>query len=483
MKKLLISFFFFCYCLITSFGQNGYELKFNNKKEFKIVQFTDFHWSSKSSTNPETENIISEIIRKENPDIVILTGDIVTNFSAKEGWDSIAKIFEKAKLPWTITLGNHDTEAGITREGIFDFLKNKPYFIGEKGPQLTGCGNYTIPIKNAKGTEVAAILYCLDSNNKPMTHKYGHYDWIHFDQIEWYCKTSEYYKSLNNRPIPALAFFHIPLPEYKKITEANSFVGNKKEGIASPEINSGLFSSMIEKEDVMGIFVGHDHNNDFIGIEQDIALAFGRVSGLDAYGELERGARIIVLYENAFRFDTWISTPTKKEFIYYFPSGINEEEEIKLQYLPASDIKVKQPGVAYTYYEGQAFKHSNDILKAQPVKKGIMNNISIDSATAQDSMAFIFETWIKINERGIYNFYTYSDDGSKLLIDNKIIVDNDGSHSLTRKDGKIGLEAGYHKLKVLYFEDYMGEMLEVGFSGKNIRENTIPHNILFLSDE
>lgn len=52
----------------------------------------------------------------------------------------------------------------------------------------------------------------------------------------------------------------------------------------------------------MGVFVGHDHDNDFIGIDKGIALGYGRVTGADAYGELTRGARIIELYEDQFKF-------------------------------------------------------------------------------------------------------------------------------------------------------------------------------------
>ena len=43
------------------------------------------------------------------------------------------------------------------------------------------------------------------------------------------------------------------------------------------------------------------------------------------------------------------------------------------------------------------------------------------------------------------SFYTISDDGSKLYIDDKLIVDNDGGHSVRRAEGKVALEKGYHR--------------------------------------
>jgi hypothetical protein len=462
----------------------GIELRFSENGQFKIAQFTDLHWSDSSPNCEKTKAVIESVLAAEKPDIAMLTGDIVTDVPAREGWLRIAKIFEEAKMPWAVVLGNHDDEAGLTRDEVFDIIENLPYFIGERGAELTGCGNYSLPVLSSNGDHTAAVLYCIDSNNKPSAHRYGHYDWIHFDQIKWYRDTSdEYTRQNNNTPLPALAFFHIPILEFNNVVGKDRTIGYDEEGVASPEINSGLFCSMIEKKDVMGAFVGHDHNNDYIGIEQEIALAFGRTTGIDAYGKLERGSRIILMYEGVSKFDTWIRTPKGTEFEYYYPSGLSSMEEESMEYLPAKDIKVKQQGVEYKYYEA-AFKltHTDMIAKAKQVNTGILNNFSLSPAAVKDSMAFEYNTYINIPERGVYRFYTYSDDGSKLFIDGKVVVDNDGSHSLRRADGKIALEAGYHELKFLYFENYMGEFLEVGISGRNIREDAIPDNMLFIAE-
>jgi len=330
--------------------------------------------------------------------------------------------------------------------------------------------------------KASAILYCMDTNNKPAAHKYGHYDWIHFDQIQWYRQTSDDFTARNNNiPLPALTFTHIPLLEFKLIEGRETTAGNNYEGVASPDINSGAFCSMVEKKDVMGIFAGHDHDNDYIGMEQDIALAFGRISGIDAYGKLERGSRIILMYEDKFKFDTWIRTPKGAELAYYYPSGLSSVDEESVNYLPARDIKVKQPGVEYSYYEGK-FSSTDELANAKPLRTGILKNISIAPATAQDFMAFKFKTWIKIPETGVYKFYTYSDDGSKLFIDGQLVVDNDGSHSARRRDGKIALKEGFHEMEIRYFENYMDEVLEVGYSSRNIREEVLPDNILFIAD-
>lgn len=73
-----------------------------------------------------------------------------------------------------------------------------------------------------------------------------------------------------------------------------------------------------------------------------------------------------------------------------------------------------------------------------------MKNISIQEAPAKDHFAYEFRTLINIPEKGVYRFYTYSDDGSKLFIDGKAIVDNDGSHNARIAKGKVALDAGFH---------------------------------------
>ena len=169
----------------------------------------------------------------------------------------------------------------------------------------------------------------MDSNDYQPNKLYGAYDWIHFNQIEWYRKQSLSFTVGNGGiPVPSLAFFHIPLIEYNELAGDGKTYGNDKEGgVASSNINSGMFASILEMKDVMGVFTGHDHDNDYIGIDKGIALGYGRVTGADAYGVLTRGARIIELYEGEYKFDTWITTPLGRETAYYYPSGMNSEEE------------------------------------------------------------------------------------------------------------------------------------------------------------
>ncbi|WP_423127924.1 PA14 domain-containing protein [Gaoshiqia sp. Z1-71] len=478
LRCLLGLMLFVCMCNPLS-AQNKIQFQFRKDRTFKIAQFTDIHWDNHSPACTKTFETIEHVLKTEKPDLAVLTGDIVTAPPAREGWLAVTKIFIDAKVPFAVTLGNHDAEPEITRDQIFELLGPLPYFAGSKGPELPGCGNYDLPVKSSDGKSVAAVLYCIDSNDYPKEKKVGHYDWIKYDQVGWYRSTSEQYTAQNKGiSLPALMFFHIPLPEYEKVVGKETTVGEKNEGIASAAINSGIFASLVEKKDVMGIFVGHDHDNNYIGIEHDIALAFGQVSGADAYGDLERGSRIIELREGEFSFDTWIRTRSGIQFKYNYPSGL-ATDSTQVEYLPAVQLKNLKPGVNYNYYEGK-FTSTDELMTANVLKSGTLKNISLEPAAARDSFAFEYQAWLKIPKKAVYRFYTYSDDGSKLFIDGKEIVNNDGSHGARRAEGKVALDEGYHEFRLLYFEDYMGNELEVGFSSISIRECKIPDDFFYV---
>ena len=93
---------------------------------------------------------------------------------------------------------------------------------------------------------------------------------------------------------------------------------------------------------------------------------------------------------------------------------MNSEEERTADYLPAvKNVSSPKQGVAYTYYEGKC-KRVAGIASCLKVKEGVMKNISIKEAAVADHFAYDFHTLIQIPEKGIYRFYTFSDDGSML---------------------------------------------------------------------
>ena len=121
-----------------------------------------------------------------------------------------------------------------------------------------------------------------------------------------------------------------------------------------------------------------------------------------------------------------------------------------------------RPGVAYACYEG-VFSHVDEIRRGKLVASGTMPEPSIADAPQEDHFGYIFNGWIRIPERGVWEFMTKSDDGSVLVIGDRKVVDNDGSHASVMATGRVALEAGLHPYTLLYFEDYEGQDLSWGW--------------------
>src|SRR6185312_722423 len=66
--------------------------------------------------------------------------------------------------------------------------------------------------------------------------------------------------------------------------------------------------------------------------------------------------------------------------------------------------------------------------------------------------AIEYKGFFKAKEGGDFLFRLVSDDGSKLFIDDKLVIDNDGLHGAYSKTGKINLDDSRHSIKIQYFQ-------------------------------
>jgi predicted alpha-1,2-mannosidase len=166
-----------------------------------------------------------------------------------------------------------------------------------------------------------------------------------------------------------------------------------------------------------------------------------------------------------------------------YKAGFNPSQIISLksEIEKAADIPESSlvNGVTYKYYEG-LFRSAYDIQKEKVKKLGTLNYFSLEPAEVKDLFGFSFDAYLFVPAEDVYSFYTKSDDGSILLIDNKEIVNNDGGHSATKaKSNIIALAKGYHQITLLYFDKYEDNIVEVGWGSKKIKKQIIPAEFLF----
>lgn len=156
-----------------------------------------------------------------------------------------------------------------------------------------------------------------------------------------------------------------------------------------------------------------------------------------------------------------------------FQSSIFDKKCEKVKPSEAVQVKKAKKGLSYTYYEDN-FTSVPDFTALSPVKSGTVLELDPDKiGERQDHYAIQYKGYIKVPENGVYTFYLTSDDGSKLFLDGELVVDNDGSHSANTKEGMKALKKGMHPIRIDYFEDFLGEELELFFSGPNMTKSPV----------
>lgn len=303
-------------------------LSFDSDGKFKIMQINDTQ--DTDHMNKRTVAFIKKAIEKENPDLVVIVGDMLsdaflfaTEDRIKDALNCLGDIMKETKTPFAVTFGNHDhdLEDVLSTEGMMKVLLENEYCVSA----TDGCdaGTYNLPILSSDGTKYALNLYMMDTNNKNKDE--GGYQGVYSYQVDWYKEKSDELKNANGGEIvPSVVFQHIPVKEIYQLLkvvdrkEADSAVYSTKykywyqldeSKLIDPatgldeapcsenlDIVTGQYESWLEKGDIIGAFFGHDHVNNFVGKTDDsIILGYNGGTGFNTYGSGNK--RSVRIYE------------------------------------------------------------------------------------------------------------------------------------------------------------------------------------------
>ena len=150
----------------------------------------------------------------------------------------------------------------------------------------------------------------------------------------------------------------------------------------------------------------------------------------------------------------------------------------------SGDGALEARGIKVDYF----YPHNTNVAietlaRKKPVVSGVLPVIRLEvpKGKSRDAFALRFTGAIRIDRTGRYTFYTNSDDGSRLYIGNKLVVNNDGLHGMREKRGSIKLPAGSHPLVVTYFDNGGGDGLHVTWKGPGFKKQKIAADRLTVS--
>ena len=215
----------------------GTPLQFKNGK-FKILILADIQ--DTNTPQQATVDLMNNAIDQTKPDFIALTGDNIAGWwkgvtpeETKAAVDIVGKAINDRKIPFALVFGNHDHEGlcdeqnGMTEEQakkqLMAWFQAYEYCMAVDGEEMTGVGNYNLPILNTAGNKTVFNLWFMDSNPYTDESEGGGYGYVHKDQIDWYERTSNALKAENDgKPVPSLLFQHIVVPEvYDMFTEVS----------------------------------------------------------------------------------------------------------------------------------------------------------------------------------------------------------------------------------------------------------------------
>lgn len=343
MKKRIISLvlalvMLFSIMSVASAAESD-SLRFDENGEFKIMHLTDCQ-----DGYPASETMLMFIdaaLKEYQPDLVVLGGDNsvgpdnMSEDDKKAAIKELTEVFVVNETYFTLVFGNHDHQQGFTDDQQLEWYQlygGKYCLAYDEDPDLAGTATHALPILGSDSDETKFMLYMFDSNDYVRDENGVElglgYDCVNEDQIEWYKAKSKAAEEANgNKKVPSMAFQHIVVGE---VFDALFHESSVELGVLTPSYNGktysffpklenieegfifefpcpgyynyGQFDAMVERGDMLAVFSGHDHINNYTTELDGIKIINTGGATYNSYGnEFTRGMRMITLSED----DTW----------------------------------------------------------------------------------------------------------------------------------------------------------------------------------
>ncbi len=167
--------------------------------------------------------------------------------------------------------------------------------------------------------------------------------------------------------------------------------------------------------------------------------------------------------------------PLVSSLAFELPSGLNK-----------ADQALTQSGIKVDYYSPNPPNVALETLAGlTPQASGIATEITMNvpQCLTRDAFALRFTGVIDVPVSGDYTFFVASDDGSRLYVDDQLLINNDALQGMNELSGAVKLLAGPHRLAVTYFDNGGNDGFEVAWAGPNFAKRKIAPESLFTSED
>ena len=269
------------------------------------------YWDTKNAKKLCYDHI-RDLIAQTDPDLIIVTGDIVYGEFDDSGriQEEFAAFMGSLGIPWAPVFGNHDNESAVGIDWQCKLYENAPNSLFHRGG-VTGFGNYSVGLVH--NGELLRVIYMLDSHGcrRAVSPEARIPAGLYPDQLELVRRTSTRIEQRLRKKIPSFAAYHIPTQEFV-LAERQKYEKEKTDyytlGV-DVAAEKGDFGAKFEKysgcgeQDLLsfwrdcgvdGVFVGHYHKVNTSILWDGVRLTFGLKTGAyDYYSNGQLGGTLI----------------------------------------------------------------------------------------------------------------------------------------------------------------------------------------------
>ncbi len=265
------------------------------RDDFRVLQLTDIHWSL--STNiPRQKEYMDILVEHSDPDLIVITGDALFT-ATKNIATMLYDYIDSLGIPYAVVYGNHDMQGMWSSSWMDQNIVRENAAFSIVQDDVDGRTNWVIDIE--RDGETVWQVFGIDSNSYMADGLLYQYDYIQESQVQWF-------QGMAEEGVPSIGFLHIPLWEYAYAyqEDPDGIIGELREpdsatpGLVDevgevPFYPSSVHSSFFDaarEAGMRGIFGGHDHSNDWVGMYEGVALGYGVKCGRELYyGVSEEG--------------------------------------------------------------------------------------------------------------------------------------------------------------------------------------------------
>ncbi|MCO5296616.1 MAG: alpha-L-fucosidase [Fimbriimonadaceae bacterium] len=144
-------------------------------------------------------------------------------------------------------------------------------------------------------------------------------------------------------------------------------------------------------------------------------------------------------------------------------TGVVERRFEKVTPKPAAPVTGLMPGLTVETFAGDWDKVP-DFGALKPEGTSVEPVVGLDPLKTREHYGRRIRGYVVVPADDVYTFFLASDDGSRLLVDGKLVVDNDGLHSMQENSGAVALAAGPHAIEIGYFNKTGGAELKLALA-------------------